>query len=96
MDHGDTIMVEREEMLDVRPFRVWLEVMVDRYGSIESAASHIGMTSRAVRRFVRPNKVEARQKRVGLDTVDAALQTEGTTFLWELYPDLSGYREYCD
>lgn len=75
-------------MLPVEPFREWLTTVVARYGSVESAEGALGLPARTIRRFVAPKgKYEVTQTHVSLDIVDRAITHEGSTFLWDVYPD---------
>jgi hypothetical protein len=81
-------VASREVMLPVEPFRAWLIFVVTRYGSCEAAEGAVGMRARTIRRFTSPKGIfEVTQREVSLDLVDAALAHEGSTFLWDLYPD---------
>lgn len=75
-------------MLPVEPFRDWLQQVVTRYGSVESAEGALGLPARTIRRFVAPKgKYEVTQTLVSLDIVDRAITHEGSSFLWDVYPD---------
>lgn len=75
-------------MLPVEPFREWLQVVVTRYGSVESAEGALGLPARTIRRFVAPKgKYEVTQTLVSLDIVDRAITHEGSSFLWDVYPE---------
>lgn len=66
----------------VEPFRDWLALAVQRHGSRLRAATETGMSERRLRAIL-----GGEQRRVTLDVVDRALANEGSTMLWELYPD---------
>ena len=67
--------------LDADPFYEWLVALKGKYGTME-AARRCGISDRHVRRAV-----AGEHSRVTLDLVDRALVNEGSTMLWELYPD---------
>lgn len=75
---------EKDVWLDIRPFRAWLNRMIELY-DMGGAARRIGVHDRAVYRWLREGQ------QVHIDVVDRCLVTEGDTDLWQLYPDL--YRD---
>lgn len=79
-------------MVPIEPFRQWLLEMIARSGSPEAAEGSVGMDSRKLRSYAFPTAPkDVARKTVSLEVVDAALQHEGGTFLWELYPDQGLY-----
>lgn len=70
--------------LPADPFREWLtRDALPRYASIREFCEATGLQERRV--F---DVVKGRQKNVSLDYVDKAVTRDGSTFLWELYPEL--------
>lgn len=69
--------------LPVGPFKAWCAQRVEKYDSIADFCQVTEMNERRVY-----DLMNDRQKTVTLEVVDRALTREGSTFLWELYPDL--------
>lgn len=74
---------EKDLRLDSAVFAQWLKAKQREYGGPEQLALVIGMSPRNVRHYL-----VREYPRVSIDTVDRALIREGTTFLWQLYPEL--------
>lgn len=75
---------ERVPRLPIGPFSEWLAVKYEEYGRNSLLlAGVVGMDSSLVHRYK-----EGKQDRVSIDTVDKALTREGSTFLFQLYPEL--------
>jgi hypothetical protein len=68
--------------LDIAPFSKWLAALVEEFGVAEAALS-TGLSQRRLYCFI-----QREQDQVKLDTVDAALVSEGGTHLSDLYPEL--------
>jgi len=71
------------EMLPAEPFSEWMRALVDRYGSAE-AAHRCQLNDRQVRR-----NASGEPTTVGFGFVDRVLTCEGSTFIWELYPQFA-------
>ena len=69
--------------LPIKPFQSWVEDRLTKYESITEFCEATEMHERRVYDLLR-----GRQNTVELETVDRALTREGSTMLWELYPDL--------
>lgn len=87
----DVIALQREfapaSRVPVEPFAAWIERKHRQWlklgGTSEGFATCVGLNERAVERYMRR---EYRTVRWSL--VDQVLVNEGSTDLWELYPDL--------
>lgn len=69
--------------LPAAPFVAWLERKLSSYESIEALARECGVNSRVFRRYT-----TGEQQRITLDVADRILTNEGSTHLWELWPEL--------
>lgn len=76
-----------QERLPVEPFRAWVEAKVLEYGSLGSlvSACSFGNHETVARGLYR---VRYGNKHVALDFADMCLTNEGSTLLWELWPEL--------
>jgi hypothetical protein len=73
---------EQTPKLPVEPFRLWLERLLPRYGSLRNMAEALRVDESLL-----GHTLAGRKKYVLLTTVDKALTNEGNTLWWELYPD---------
>jgi hypothetical protein len=73
--------LEAGVMLNIDPFRAWLRRLVLLYGQ-GLAAEKVGVAERVLHRWLHESRS------VHIDNVDRALIREGSTDLWELYPEL--------
>ena len=69
--------------LPVEPFVLWLKETIPRYGNQEEFCATAEIGTRRVNELL-----SGRQTRVSLELVDRALTREGSSMLWELYPEL--------
>ncbi len=74
---------KRVVLLPAAPFVVWIKHRRPTYGSLNKFCKTCGLQERRVY-----DLLKGKSKRVSLDNVDTALVNDGTTMLWELYPEL--------
>lgn len=71
------------ERLDIEPFAGWLRERISVHGTIQRFAGIVGVDEKRVRVFL-----TGAQRHVGSATVDHWVTIEGSSHLWELYPEL--------
>jgi hypothetical protein len=83
----------KSELLEIGPFQEWIEKRLTAYDSIDTFAMLVETSARTVHRWRTGREVDKRGKeriinKIPLNTVDIAITREGSTNLWELYPEL--------
>jgi hypothetical protein len=74
--------VPPDEQMDPRPFKRWIEEKLKIYETLDDLATACGTTTRLIYRY-RTTTLDY----VPLATVDLCLTNEGSTGVWELYPE---------
>ena len=74
---------KRVQLLPARPFVLWIKRRQYAYDSLSKFCKTCGLQERRVY-----DLLKGKSQRVSLDRVDTALVRDGTTMLWELYPEL--------
>lgn len=89
-----------QEMLKLKPFQDWLTERRERYGGIGDLSEVVGIPERQLYTLITGFEMVSGKRRrdgkscmrpklsVSIDVVDRALIREGSTSLWELYPEL--------
>jgi hypothetical protein len=81
--------LERDQDLPVEPFARWLEGRVLAYGGVETFARSVGLNDTApLRRVLRRGDHGRPKKSVRLSFADKIVTLDGSTFLWEIWPEL--------
>ena len=83
----------KSQLLEIEPFQEWIEKRLPAYDSIDTFAMLVETSARTVHRWRTGREVDKRGKeriinKIPLNTVDIAITREGSTNLWELYPEL--------
>ena len=81
------------QLLEIGPFQEWIEKRLEVYDSIDTFATLVETSPRSVHRWRKGREIDKMGKertinKIPLNTVDIAITREGSTNLWELYPEL--------
>lgn len=74
--------VKKREALPIAPIRDWVIQKAKVYGGYRELSVHCGVYERTITRIVGREHSD-----INFSTVDEILTNEGSTFIWDLYPD---------